>query len=66
MDLDALVVMALVEITETVAAQGGRSALGTVDLDVLAAVWVAGHGDSFLALSCQLSAISRSGGKVAR
>ena len=49
---DALVVMALVEVTETVAAQGGRSALRAVDLDVLATIWVAGHSDSSWLLGC--------------
>ncbi len=43
--------MALVEVTESVAAQGGRSALRAVDLDVLATIWVGGHSD-FGFLSC--------------
>ena len=34
-ELDAFVLKAFVEITEAVAAQGGRSALGTVDFEVL-------------------------------
>jgi hypothetical protein len=37
-ELNALVLKALVEETETVAAQGGRSALGAVDFEVLTAI----------------------------
>jgi hypothetical protein len=62
MKLDALVVMALVEVTETVAAQGGRSALRAVNLDTLATIWITGHWDSFCsqlsASSCELRAAS--------
>src|SRR5579862_2407705 len=47
MELDALVVMAFVKVTETVAAQGGRSALRAVDLDALATTWITGHWNSF-------------------
>jgi hypothetical protein len=42
-ELDALVVMALMEVAETVAAEGGRSALRAVDLDVLATIGVGRH-----------------------
>ena len=43
-DLDALFVVALVEVAESVAAEGGRSALCAVDLDVLTAIWEIWHG----------------------
>jgi len=36
--LDALIVVALVEVAELVAAKGGTSALRAVDFDVLAAI----------------------------
>lgn len=44
---DALIVKALVKETETVAAQGGRSALHAVDFDVLTAIRVSGHFGSY-------------------
>lgn len=40
---DALFVMALVEVTETIAAQGGRSALRAVDFEVLTAIGIRRH-----------------------
>ncbi len=43
-ELDALLVMAFVEEAETVAAQGGRSALRAVDLEILAPIWERKHG----------------------
>ena len=42
---DALVVKALVKETETVAAEGGRSALHAVDFDVLTTIGISGHDD---------------------
>ena len=42
-ELDGFFVVEFVEVAEAVAAQGGRSAEGAVDFDVLAATWVVGH-----------------------
>jgi len=42
-EFDALVLRALVEETETVAAEGGRAALGAVDFEVLTATWKICH-----------------------
>ncbi len=42
-ELKALLLVAFVEVTEFVAAQGGRSALGAVNLDVLASIWKTWH-----------------------
>ena len=44
-EADALVVKALVKETETVAAEGGRSALHAVDFDVLTTIGISGHDD---------------------
>jgi hypothetical protein len=44
-ELDALVVVALVEVAELVAAKGGTSALRAVDLDVLTAIGKRWHGE---------------------
>ena len=40
---DALVLVTLVEVAETVAAQRGRSALRAVGFQVLTAIWIIGH-----------------------
>ena len=45
-ELDAFFVVTFVEVTELVAAEGGASALGAVDFDVLAATWERNHGFS--------------------
>jgi len=42
-EADTLVLIALVKETETVAAQGGRSALHAVDFDVLTTIWISVH-----------------------
>ena len=42
-EADALVMKALVKETETIAAQGGRSALNAIDFDVLTTTWIL-HG----------------------
>jgi hypothetical protein len=44
-EADALVVKALVKETETVAAEGGRSALHAVDFNVLTTIGISGHDD---------------------
>ena len=45
---DALVLVALVEVAEPVAAQRGRSALRAVGFQVLTAIWITGHVLSLL------------------
>src|SRR5579872_214557 len=40
---DAFLLVALVEETETVAAQRGRSALGAIDFEMLTTIWITGH-----------------------
>jgi hypothetical protein len=40
----ALFLVEFVEVAETVAAQGGRSALGAVDFEMLTAIWEIWHG----------------------
>src|SRR5579859_5621217 len=42
-ETDALVLVALVKKTETVAAQRGRSALGAIDFEMLTTIWITGH-----------------------
>jgi hypothetical protein len=41
---DALFLVEFVEVAEAVAAQGGRSALGAVDFEMLTAIWEIWHG----------------------
>jgi hypothetical protein len=51
-EADALILKALVEETETAAAERGRSALDSVDFDVLAALGISGHCGSFFRDFC--------------
>ncbi|HEV2400104.1 MAG TPA: hypothetical protein VGS27_24410, partial [Candidatus Sulfotelmatobacter sp.] len=46
-EADALVLKALVEKTEAVAAKCGRSALGSIDFDVLTTRWKICHETSY-------------------
>jgi hypothetical protein len=43
-EFHALFVVEFVEVAEAVAAQGGRSAVGAVDLEMLAPIWEIWHG----------------------
>jgi hypothetical protein len=57
MQRDALFVTALVELTETVAAEGGQSALRAVDFEVLTTIGIRRHMSplKLSAIGCQLS-----------
>jgi hypothetical protein len=50
-EADALVLVALVKVAETVAAQRRRSALRAAGFQVLTAIWITGHVSGLLPLS---------------